>query len=65
MGAGWGLQVAENNKGNMDLKWKTIVEVARAVNLHTGGRGVGGHRQFCLPKMAHVDLSRAPEVHRK
>ena len=23
------------------------------------------HRQFCLPKFAHVGLSRAPEVHRK
>ena len=25
----------------------------------------GGHRQFCLPKFAHIGLSRAPEVHRK
>ena len=25
----------------------------------------GGHRQFCLPRKAHVGLSRASEVHRK
>ena len=28
-------------------------------------RGKGAHRQFCLPKFAHVWLSRAPEVHQK
>ena len=27
--------------------------------------GAGGHRQFCLPKFAHVRLSRALEVHRR
>ena len=31
---------------------------------HTEGRR-GGHRQFCLPKFAHVRLSRASEVHRR
>ena len=25
----------------------------------------GGRRQFCLPKFAHVELSRAPEVHQR
>ena len=33
----------------------------RFLNGHTGGRR--GHRQFCLPKFAHVGLSRASEVH--
>ena len=32
------------------------------LNVHTGA---GGHRQFCLPKFAHVWLSRASEVHQK
>ena len=27
--------------------------------------GQGGHRQFCLPKFAHVGLSRASDVHRR
>ena len=27
--------------------------------------GAGGHRQFCLPKFAHVLLSRASEVHQR
>ena len=34
-----------------------------------GGGGVkegdGGHRQFCLPTISHIKLSRSPEVHRK
>ena len=29
-----------------------------------GGEG-GCHRQFCLPKFAHIGLSRAPEVHKE
>ena len=29
-----------------------------------GGEGEG-HRQFCLPKFAHIGLSRASEVHRR
>ena len=33
-------------------------------DLHTEEAG-RGHRQFCLPKMAHVELTRAPEVHQK
>ena len=32
------------------------------LNVHTGA---GGHRQFCLPKFAHVWSSRASEVHQK
>ena len=28
-------------------------------------REAGGHRQFCLPKFAHVRLSRASEVHQR
>ena len=32
------------------------------LNPHTGA---GGHRQFCLPKFAHVRLSRASEVHER
>ena len=32
--------------------------------MDTRGRR-GGHRQFCLPKFAHVGWSRAPEVHQK
>ena len=31
--------------------------------IHT--RRAGGHRQFCLPKFAHVWLSRASDVHQK
>ena len=30
-----------------------------------GEEGKGGHRQFCLPKFAHVGLSRAPEVQQR
>ena len=30
------------------------------LNAHTGG-----HRQFCLPKFAHIGLSRDPEVRQK
>ena len=38
--------------------------------MHTRGRGgerkgQGGHRQFCLPKFAHVGLSRGPQVRQK
>ena len=33
------------------------------LNPHT--RRAGGHRQFCLPKFAHVWLSRASEVHQR
>ena len=25
----------------------------------------GNHRQFCIPKFAHIGLSRAPEVHQR
>ena len=35
---------------------------------HTGrgeGRGRACHRQFCLPRLVHVELSLAREVHRK
>ena len=37
------------------------------LNLHTGGAGEKGgvHRQFCLPKLAHVWLSRASEVQQR
>ena len=36
------------------------------LNPHTESRGEGvGHRQFCLPKIAHVWLSRASEVHQR
>ena len=40
------------------------------LNVHTetfwmDTRGAGGHRQFCLPKFAHVGLSRALEVHQR
>ena len=31
----------------------------------TNGEGEEGHRQFCLPKFAHVGLSRAPEVQQR
>ena len=30
-----------------------------------GGEGREGHRQFCLPKFAHIGLSRDPKVHQK
>ena len=33
--------------------------------IYTREEGRGGHRQFCLSKIAHVELSRASEVHRK
>ena len=35
------------------------------LNVHTEERRRGGHRQFCLPKFAHVGLSRAPEVQQR
>ena len=35
------------------------------LNVHTGGGGRWGHRQFCLPKFAHVGLSRVSEVQQR
>ena len=44
--------------------WAWCQYTRKAFWMDTRGRR-GGHRQFCLSKIAHVELSRASEVHRK
>ena len=39
-------------------------EYTGTFSMDTRGAG-GGHRQFCAPKLAHVGLSRASEVHQR